>query len=155
VRCDVKRLDLSICRDATIYLYIPVFVRKDFVTQLRDISDLGPAEMDLLRPFLVYKLCGFTALSFVYKFSSCTALPSAYKCAVLPLYIPYTRAQFTAVYSVHVRSFTAVYSVHMCAVLPLCIPYTRAQFYRCIFRSHVHSFTVVSSVYICVVLLRH
>jgi len=104
MRCDVSRLDLSICREATIYLFfIPAFVRKEFMSELGDVSDLGPAEMDVLGYVFLYKVCGFTVVTFVYKIFRFTAVPSVHDCA----------AQFDrCIFHVQVHSFTAVSFVY-------------------------------------------
>jgi tRNA isopentenyl-2-thiomethyl-A-37 hydroxylase MiaE len=100
------------------------------MTELIDISDLRPAEMDLSGSVFCIK---------------CAALPLLLSCtsfSVLPLYLPYMIAQFYhRIFRVQVRSFTAVPSLHDCATLPPYLPCRSAQFYVCIFHVHVRSFT--------------
>lgn len=51
------------------------------MTELGDVSDLGPAEMDVLGHVFPYKVCGFTVVTFVYKSFSFSAVPSVHDCA--------------------------------------------------------------------------
>jgi hypothetical protein len=54
--------------------------------ELRDTSDLGPAEMDLLG-YIVCIKCAALPLLLVQVFQF---VPSVYKCSVLPPYLPCT-----------------------------------------------------------------